>query len=574
MVTKEQETALRELHAIMQTEPTKLVEFLQKRPDIGDLILELDAKYKASQNVTVEGFRTFYKAVYMRELPEVAGPVAAAFVWAFTDRKGAIEECWRGFGKSTFLTAWAAYVIGARPVGSTAIVRINDKAAQRMGNSIAEIIETNPGWKEIFPHVVPDKEAGWSNENGFHVKDTRVVEKDGYEKWLQLCFADHVSEPSLACGGVESGNIIGMHPSNGMWFDDLHDEGNTRSRAEMDEIVALLEGNIISTWFGMGGSPALGVACTPWSERDAYVRMMNTGLFKKVSIPIFVRADQIPENHPAKDIWEKNKAEHTFYFEPYGYNIILTAPKEFPLDRILEVYYANPARFGQMYLLDLTTLKGLTLKREWLHEYPASQISETWPSYFAIDFASTTDKLKKETDYFALAHGKVIPGGGVVLVGGFHARLPTHEALEKVKALAALYKPMAIGVEKWGKGEEFKNQLVYSTLLPIIPLPLQGAPVRSKGQRFETGLASAFSNGRMWVSDVKDDFLKAFSDEWVSWDGALQKSRTGHDDTLDAVYWLMEISLGYVMQAGASYERRERRPSPLEGIGSYRGYGA
>jgi hypothetical protein len=571
-----QAEAIRQLHAVMQNEPEKLKAMLLENPAIAKLLLELDDKYKASQAVTVKGFKTFYKAIYLRELPEAAEPIAEAFVWAFTERKGAMEECWRGFGKSTFLTAWAAYIVGARPVGSTALVRINDKASQKTGATIAEIIETNPGWKDIFPHVVPDKDAGWSSENGYHVKDTRIIEVEGYDKWLQLCFADHVSEPSLACGGIESGIIIGMHPSNGMWFDDLHDEGNTRSRAEMEEVVAILEGNLISTWFGMGGSPAIGVACTPWSEKDAYVRMMKTGIFKKVSIPIFVRADSIPFDHPAKHIWEKNKLEHTCFFEPYGYNVILTAPKEFSIDKVLEMYNANPTRFGQMYLLDLSTLKGLTLLREWLNEFPVDSISELWPSYFAIDFASTSDKLKQgDTDYFTLAIGRVIPGGGIVVTGGYRGRITTQESLSKVQALAAIYHPMAIGVEKWGKGEEFKNQLVYSTSLPIIPLPLQGAPVRSKGQRFEFGLATAFSNGRMWIASVKDDFLKAFCDEWISWDGGLQRSRTGHDDTLDAVYWLMEIALGHVMQvkAAGQPEPKMRSKSPLAGIGSYHGFG-
>ncbi len=577
MISKEQEKAILSLHKLMQNDPEKLKAMLLANPSIAKLLQELNEKYSAGKAVTVKGFQTFYKAVYLRELPEAAVPIVEAFVWAFTEKKGAMEECWRGFGKSTFLTAWAAYIVGARPVGSTALVRINDKAAQKTGGAIAEMIETNPGWKEIFPHVVPDKEAGWSLENGFHVKDMRVVEKEGYDKWLQLCFADHVAEPSLACGGIESGIIIGMHPSNGMWFDDLHDEGNTRSRAEMEEIVAILKGNIISTWFGMGGSPAIGVACTPWSDNDAYTVMMKSGLFKKVSIPIFVRADAIPPEHPARPLWEKNKIEHTCYFQPYGYDVILTAPNEFPIEKCVEIYNANPTRFGQMYLLDLSTLKGLTLLREWLNEFPAEKISELWPAYFAIDFASTTDQLKGgDTDFFTLAIGRAIPGGGVVVTGGFKARIKTHEALAKVQALASIYHPMAIGVEKWGKGEEFKNQLIYSTTLPIIPLPLAGAAVRSKGQRFEFGLAAAFSNGRMWISDVKDEFLKSFVDEWASWDGGTQKSRTGHDDTLDAVYWLMEISLGHVMAADSAgvVRKKERSQSLLSMVGNnYQGYG-
>ncbi len=570
----DQMKALTDLHKLMQTDPERLKKLLLEKPEIRNLLIELNDKYSAGKSVSVKGFLTFYKAIYLRPLPEAAEPIVDNFVWAFHEKKGVQMECWRGFGKSTLLTAWAAYIIGARPVGSTALIRINNDKAKEMGSAIAEIIESNPGWKEIFPHVLPDKEAGWSVEKGYHVKDMRVIEKEGYDKWLQLCFADHISEPSLACSGLQGGSVIGMHPTNGMWFDDLHDESNTKSRAEMQEVVDILKGNIIPTWFGMGGSPALGVACTPWSENDAYAVMMQTGLFKKVTIPIYIRADVDYSNHPCKKIWDKNKLEHTVYFEPYGYDVILTAPNPFNLERVTEAYNATLSRFGQMYLLDLTTLKGLTLKKEWLSEYPAEKIDPSWPTYFAIDFASTTDALKQgDTDFFALAIGKAIPGGGLVLTGGFRARVPTHVSLQKVQALAALHYPVAIGVEKWGKGEEFKNQLVYSTSLPIIPLPFAGTPVRSKGQRFETGLASAFANGRIWVSTQKDEFLSAFEDEWVSWDGGLQKSRTGHDDTLDAVYWLLEIALGHVMQNASVRVERVRSSSPLAGLREHKGYG-
>ena len=50
---------------------------------------------------------------------------------------------------------------------------------------------------------------------------------------------------------------------------------------------------------------------------------------------------------------------------------------------------------------------------------------------------------------------------------------------------------------------------------------------------------------RAWIVDVKNDFLKAFMDEWIGWDG--QKSKTGHDDTLDAVYWTCMTGRGHLM---------------------------
>lgn len=566
---------LKSFLALTKSDPEKARKILQSNPKVLKELQELDKKYAAAETVSLEGFQIFYKAIYLRPLPKAAEPIVKEFVWAFHNKKGAMEECWRGFGKSTLLLAWVAYIMGARPVGSSTLIRINEKAAQKSGNTIAEIIDTNPGWKEIFPHVVPDKDAGWSAENGYHVQDMRIVKAEGHDKWLQLCFADHTSEPSLACGGVSSGIVIGTHPTNGSWFDDLHDESNTRSRAEMDEIVAILKGNIISTWFGMGGSPAIGVACTPWSDKDAYVEMMKTGLFRKVSIPIFVKEGEIPPEHPARELWESNAKEHTFYFEPYQCNVILTAPKEFPLEKILEMYNANPARFGQMYLLDLNTLKGLTLKREQLGEFPAEKIDPSWPTYFGVDFASTTDGVKGDTDYFALAIGKSIPGGGIVVTGGYVDRIPMHTAMAKMQSLYEIHRPILIGVEKLGGGRQFVETLLYSTRLPILPLPLQGTPMKSKGQKFEDVLSSLFSQGRMWISSNHDEYIDMFIDQWVSWDGGQQKSRTGHDDALDGVYLLSLAAQGQVMQSptpGAKPFIRREGHGLMAGLNTHKGY--
>ena len=566
-MTDELQATLIELQEIAAKYPEKVRAAIDAQPELKKQLNQYFALYSASLKVTFEGFKTFYEEIYDRELPYVVEPIVHEFVRAFHEKTGVMEECWRGFGKSTVLIAWAAYIVGARPVGSTAVVRINDTKAKEAGDAIGEIIMTNSGWKKIFPHVVPDKEAGWSVERGYHVKDTRVAD---YNEWLQMCFADHVSEPSLACGGVESGIIIGMHPSNGMWFDDLHDELNTRSAAEMTKMLDVLEGNIIETWSGVGGSPALGVACTPWSEKDSYERMMRTGMFTKVSIPLFVR--EVPEIHPAKWIWERNLEKYgRERFEPYSCDVILTWPEKFPMDVVMQRYQKNPARFGQMSLLDLSTLKGLTLKRERLGEYPAEKIGEYWPTYFSIDFASTTDKLRnRDTDYFALAVGKKLPQGGTVCIGGFRDRLSMQDGITKIQALSVIYKPLAIGVEKYGSGKQFIEQLIAQTSLPIIPLPIEGTAQKSKGIRFETQLDGDFANGRMWISDVKDDFLMAFIDEWISWDGGLQKSRTGHDDTLDAMYWLREITnAAWEGRApGAERNTRKRTLSPFATAGA------
>jgi hypothetical protein len=326
--------------------------------------------------------------------------------------------------------------------------------------------------------------------------------------------------------------------------------------------VDIFISDIIPTWNRPDGHPTLGVACTLWHEKDVYHAMMATGKFKHVQQPI---------------MWPDEDGDHISEARAYnGQRVSLAWPEAFPMDKIVDIETTNPVQFWRMYLCNLEMMKGLALKKEWLHYYPAGELQPTWPRYMAIDFASTMDKLKdKDRDYFALAIGCGIPGGGVVLEKGYRGKISTGEAIDKVKGIASTLPTLqTVGVEKWGKGEEFVNMLLYETNLPILPLPLKGAPVRSKGQRFQEGLAPMFMTSRMWISDEKDEFIQAFEDEWVGWDGG--KSRTGHDDTLDAVYWLAMVSRGELIRVDAKYEsvgKQKISKSPYAGIGSHVGYG-
>ena len=166
----------------------------------------------------------------------------------------------------------------------------------------------------------------------------------------------------------------------------------------------------------------------------------------------------------------------------------------------------------------------------------------------------------------------------MVLLGGYRGRVTIHEALGKIQSMASMYPTLTtIGVEKWGAGKDFAellSPLIYSTSLPIVTFPFEGRPVKSKGQKFESELAPMFTSGRMWILDVKDEFTKAFEDEWISWDGT--RSLTRHDDTLDAVYGMAYVSQGHLMPKSDKtlpVKRRERQLSPLTNIGNYRGYG-
>jgi hypothetical protein len=216
----------------------------------------------------------------------------------------------------------------------------------------------------------------------------------------------------------------------------------------------------------------------------------------------------------------------------------------------------------------LTRAEGINLKREWLHEFPYEKIDPSWAVYMGVDYASSADKLKDgNNDYFSLAIGRVLPGGGIVLVDGFRDKLPQGESEEKVKAIAALYPTLSlIGFEKLGKGYDSMWNLINSGL-PIIPCPREGDGKRSKGDRFERagGLGPLFQFSRAWISDLNTPFLKAFRDEWASWPNGK------HDDTLDAVYWMAYVAQGLLIPQPESNMlgvRSERVRSPFATLGN------
>ena len=64
-----------------------------------------------------------------------------------------------------------------------------------------------------------------------------------------------------------------------------------------------------------------------------------------------------------------------------------------------------------------------------------------------------------------------------------------------------------------------------------------------------------FVDGRLWVTSKRNEFIDAFVDEWVGWDGT--KSKTGHDDCLDAVYWMAYVAQGHL--APTASRARDKR---------------
>jgi len=111
-----------------------------------------------------------------------------------------------------------------------------------------------------------------------------------------------------------------------------------------------------------------------------------------------------------------------------------------------------------------------------------------------------------------------------------------------------------IGVESVGKAEEFFHLLHRNSFLPLLEMRPAG---RSKGERFEIGMAPMFQWRHAYIADIETAFLRAFREEWLRWpDGE-------HDDTLDAVAWMLQAGKDYLL----SQPEKDKKKVPFVDLG-------
>lgn len=484
------------------------------------LVLTRGAKCR---EVSEEAYKNLYWCLTKREYPDSHLPVLRGLLKAYKERRGVMIQAWRGFGKSTDLLVWVLLLLGNNPVGSMAFIRVNDTKAQEAGDAVATIVESSYGWKAAFPNVVPDEKQGWSKKAGFFVLDTNVCPKvEGYEnteaysKWREACFADHISEPSLICAGIESGMIIGLHPTNGEWFDDLHDEMNTRSKTEMKGVVDAFEGNILPTWTDPKRPMMFAVVCTPWdSDNDVYHAMLQSGLLELVKIPIF----EFDDNGEV--------------FTPLNRKVKLTWADVYDMPAVMRIWNSqqmNPRRFWQMFLLDDKAGRA-NASYKWF-PMKASMVDWTWQVVGGVD-PVFTDKPDGAVSTFALCLGLRMPSGGVVIAGGV---LEKCSALEGdgyiVQAQNTYPNYHATWCTKYGGDEVFIQMVRKNPGVRIYPIEKKYLPQGNKKFRQYEFLQRLLASGYVYiVDDDENKYLKCIisylekypnilDDEAPEWDAA------------------------------------------------------
>jgi len=486
-----------------------------------------------------QGFARFYQLIYERELPRHARtdwvqPLYAARAAG----KGLVVAAFRGSTKTTTLSiAFTAFRLGQEPHKSVLLIQAGDRAAASTSGQIADLIERHPGWQAAFPHVEPDRKIGWG-ARGYEVCNTDLE----YEKWRALCAREKGKDPSLVGLGYRSRAIIGKHPTGMLLLDDIHDENNTRSARELETVIKILTGTILPTVTPDTWQVFVG---TPWTANDSLAHLKATDRFISAATPVYVQ-------RPTSAVNNADVAPGT------SDGLVPTWPERFPEEEIKKArQLSGEAEFARMYLLDLDAAEGMHLKGEWLHPYPHEKIQPHWPVVMGVDYASTADKQRdNDHDYFAVAIGCAQPSSsGIILIDGYRGHLSHAEAQDKLLELVAFYpNTEIIGIEAVSKGEEFYQSLSSHPHLPIVRMNPGG---QGKGPRFQNVMAPLFQRGWARTSDKESPFMQTFRREWLRWPWG------DHDDTLDAVYWMLFAGQSHLPPRSA----KSKTPTPFSDLG-------
>lgn len=459
------------------------------------LAIEMLARGKlARERFDLESYSHFHFCIYKHEFDEHERVMLQAYFDEWNKEgeaiRGVLNKAARGLRKSTDTIGFVLFVIGHYPYLSHLIIQARDDDAAKTGRFIADIIESNAGWKSCFPNIVPDKERGWSL-NGYYLKDVSM----DYGEWIQKTNNDHKRDPSFMTASVMAGSI-GMHPTGCLVMDDIHDSKNTESLAEMSRTVKTVKADIMPTMTKQGKKPLFLVAYTPWKSDDTYGELERSGLFKELVTPAFVE----DENG----------------FEFGNKRIRLTAPNIYSLE-VLEQQkkLLGEREFTRQLLCKLDYGGSTSLP---YYSYIPTGIEYTFPAYGGADPTGAEPDLEtkgKKHSYFALAYVVKLPQGGALVLDGVLEQCSHVEAENYILNAQTLFPRWNFTmVENIGPGLVFYNNAKRNRNLRVLASDLvvldekDRKSVKSKNQRIQ-GMARWFESGVVKIAARETPFLNA-----------------------------------------------------------------
>jgi len=486
--------------------------------------LEESLKIELARNEdSPDGFSAYYEIVVGEKIPRHCREWIERIYEAHRAGRGIVIKAFRGSRKTTVVTVlYTAWRIGREPEKTNIIIQVGNPIAKDTTKKIADIIQSNEGYRKIFSNIEPDILLGWG-AGGYYVKRVDIE----YTKWRGMMV--NVKDPTFIGLGVESSEIIGKHPTGLLVIDDIHDENNTGSKKELANVKKVLQDTILPTIINETRQIVIG---TPWVEDDALNYLAATGEYDIVNMPIYKEVgdgENVEEN--GFDIVNMN-----------GRLVRLSFPEVMTAEEIQKRRrLTTESGFARMYLLDLKSKEGGTK----YYLYPHERTQYNWVVIGGADYAGTANpyrNIEGKNDYFALCYLAKLPGGGAVVLDGILERCTQAEAEYHILKAQNIFPGWQLTViESDGKGEEFIQILRRHPGLKILPVRSKG---RAKAERLRVGLFPWLENGMIKISDAETPFLNELRNELDSF------PFSEHDDAMDALYCAARgmpdvLSVGY-----------------------------
>ena len=438
---------------------------------------------RAIRECSPDGYQCFYELVLNRVPPRHVMRWIERIFEAWKAGRPILNEAFRGSTKTTAVTQiLASYLIGLFPEKTGMIVQVGDEIAKDNADQIAGIIQHNPGWRVAFAHVVPDEAKGWGDK-GYWVKRTDV----DYGDWTRLRTA---ADPTFVGYGYTSDAIIGKHPSNFLFIDDILNEDNTRSARELAHVKSVYSGTIWPT--RDPNDPLTVMSFTPWNDNDVYADAKRTGMFEQMLTPVYVRTvnDKTGEAVWGEAVWPE----------------VMGREK---VEKKRQEDITGGVEFARMYLLDLTA----RAKRVYKYQlYPAHLMNPQWTMTGGCDFAEADDPAKRDGghSHYALAYLAETPEAFVVVYDGVLEQWSQAEGEQAIRNAQTIFPVWRYTViEGDGKGETFYNMLYRQPGMKVMCVKTGG---KNKAERQVKGLGPWLESGRLRVSSGESPFLDKLRD--------------------------------------------------------------